>query len=125
MKLFAMCAYCTSTSSRSLTTHWSPNLYVGFGPVLQPHAPNVLGTAAWRDVVSIGLRSSAPRALRIFLAKLLKSVSLLPLNSWTSAFRFVVCSSVWSVFRQALTSSIDAASATEVTRYAWHCGVGW
>jgi hypothetical protein len=54
-------------------------------------------------VVSIGFRSLAPRALRIFSEKLLKIESLLPLNSWTSAFRLVFWRIVESVFSQSLT----------------------
>ena len=90
--------------------------------------PPVLAEASRRTapcgvVVSIGWRSSAPRALRSFFAKLLKSDSLLPLKSWTSPFRLVVCSSVLSVLRQALTSLIET-EASGAALMAWHAGVG-
>src|SRR5215472_16334488 len=66
MKLFPTCEYSTSASSRSLTTHWSLNWYVGDGPVRQPQAPYWLPTAFWMLVVSIGFRSLAPRAFLTF-----------------------------------------------------------
>jgi len=65
----------------------------------------VPGTAAWRTVDSGGVVSLALRALRSLSENRLNADSLLPLNSWTSAFRFVVCSSVSSVFRHPFTSS--------------------
>src|SRR6186997_2719858 len=71
VKLLPTCAYCTSTSRRSLNTHWLPNLNVGFGPVFHRYFPKLLSTAFCGVVVSIGLRSLAPRALRSFLLKLL------------------------------------------------------
>src|SRR5262249_44403801 len=112
------------SSSRSVTTHWSPALYVGFGPVFHQCLPKLAGTASCGVVVSIGCRSSAPRALRTFLAKLLNRLILFPLNSCTSALRLVVCSVVRSVFRHPLIVSIDDASATAVVLSAWQSTVG-
>ena len=84
--------------------------------------PKLASTAPCGVVVSIGWRSSAPRALRSFFAKLLKRESLLPLNSWISPFRFVVCSSVLSVFRHALTSLTEKVSGAALM--AWHDASG-
>src|ERR1051325_4011611 len=124
-KLLPTCAYVASTRNRSLSTYWSLNLYVGFGPVVHPVRPYELGTAAWRTVDSIGVRSLALRALRSFFENRVYAENLFPLNSCTSDLKFSVWISVSSVFKQSFTWLIGVASATAVVFSAWQFAVGW
>src|SRR5687767_8798692 len=69
VKLLPTCDQIASTSQRSLNTCWSAAFQNGVGPVIQPYVPNVLLTAPCFQAVSIGRRSEASRAVRIFAAQ--------------------------------------------------------